>query len=484
MTMNPTAPRLNLIDGESCAAASGRTLDVIDPSEGVAFTTIPRSDKRDVDAAVGAARAAFKGAWGRLTATERGRILMKLSALIAQHHDALAELECRDTGKPIQQARADITACARYFEYYGGAADKLHGETIPYAAGSTVLAVRVPHGVTGHIIPWNYPAQIYGRSVGAALAAGNACVVKPAEDACLTPLAVSLLAMEAGVPAGALNVVCGLGAEAGAALAAHGGINHITFPGSTATGTAVAQAAAANHVPVTLELGGKSPQIVFADADLEQALPVVLNAIVQNAGQTCTAGSRVLVERAAYPQVIAALKARFEALRTGPGMRGLDCGPLINRRQLERVTGMVDAALGDGVQAVARARIVDDAPRGGHYYAPTLLGDVPRTHPIAQAEVFGPVLAALVFDSEEEAIDLANDTPFGLTAAVWTRDGSRALRVAQHVDAGQVFVNNYGAGGGIELPFGGMKHSGYGREKAFEGLRGFTTIKTIAIRHG
>jgi aldehyde dehydrogenase (NAD+)/betaine-aldehyde dehydrogenase len=482
--MKPDDPRLNLVGGEHRAAASGRTLDVIDPSDGQPFTTIPRSDAPDVDAAVAAARAAFAGEWGRCTATERGRVLMRLSALIAQHHDALAELECRDTGKPIQQARNDITACARYFEYYGGAADKLHGETIPYAAGSTVLALRVPFGVTGHIIPWNYPAQIFGRSAGGALAAGNACVVKPAEDACLTPLAVSALALDAGLPAGALNVVCGLGAEAGAALAAHPGINHVSFTGSTATGTAVAQAAAVNHVPVTLELGGKSPQLLFDDADLGEALPVVLNAIVQNAGQTCTAGSRVLVQRSIFAQVMEALAQRFAALRTGPGLRGLDCGPLISRRQLERVTTMVDGALADGAQALARAAIVDDAPRGGHYYAPTLLAGVPRAHAIARAEVFGPVLAALPFDDEDDAVALANDTPYGLTAAVWTRDGSRALRVARRIDAGQVFVNNYGAGGGIELPFGGMKHSGHGREKAFEGLRGFTTVKTIAIRHG
>jgi aldehyde dehydrogenase (NAD+) len=475
---------LNLIDGAPAPSASGRTLPVIDPADGEAFGTIPRSDARDVDAAVCAARAAFRGAWGRLTATERGRVLMKLSALITQQHERLAELECRDTGKPIQQARADIAACARYFEYYAGAADKLHGETIPYAAGSTVLALRVPFGVTAHIIPWNYPAQIYGRSVGASLAAGNACVVKPAEDACLTPLAISALALDAGLPAGALNVVCGLGGEAGAALAAHPGIHHVSFTGSPATGAAVAQAAAANHVPVTLELGGKSPQVVFADADLDAALPVVLNAIVQNAGQTCTAGSRVLIERSIHEQVIGALKARFEALRTGPGLRGLDCGPLISRRQLDRVRAMVDAALSDGVRELARAQVVDDAPPGGHWYAPRLLGDVPREHAIAQQEIFGPVLAALAFDEEAEAIALANDTPYGLTAGVWTRDGSRALRVAHAIDAGQVFVNNYGAGGGIELPFGGMKHSGHGREKAFEGLRGFTTVKTIAIKHG
>ncbi len=474
----------NLINGERCAAAGAATIDVVDPSNGTQLTTLPRSDSRDIDAAVDAARTAFRGAFGRLTATERGRILMRLSALIVDNHVELAELECLDTGKPIQQARADITACARYFEYYGGAADKLHGETIPYAQGSTVLAMRVPHGVTGHIIPWNYPAQIFGRSVGGALAAGNACVVKPAEDACLTPLRIASLALDAGLPPGALNMVCGLGVEAGAALAAHAGINHISFTGSPATGTAVAQAAAKNHVPVTLELGGKSPQILFADADLDAALPVVINAIVQNAGQTCAAGSRVLIERSIHAQVMDLLKRRFEALRTGAGIDGPDCGPLINRRQLDRVNTMVEAAQRDGVSVVARSSLAPNAPSNGYFFPPMLLDRVPTEHDIAQQEVFGPVLAAFTFADEDEAADLANATPYGLTAAVWTRDGARGLRMARRIDAGQVFINNYGAGGGIELPFGGMKHSGYGREKAFEGLRSFTTIKTIAIQHG
>jgi len=310
------------------AAATGQSIDVIDPSDGQPFARIARGAAADIDAAVRAARRsvgdAFEGVWGRMSATERGRILMKLSAAVLVHHDELARLESRTTGKPLKQGRADATALARYFEYYAGAADKLHGETIPYQAGMTVLTIREPHGVTGHIIPWNYPMQIFGRSVGAALAAGNACVVKPAEDACLSLLRVAELGAEAGLPDGALNIVTGYGGEAGAALAAHSGIDHISFTGSPVTGTAVAQAAAKHHCPMTLELGGKSPQIVFADADLDDLLPVVVNAIVQNCGQTCSAGSRLLVERPLYEELVARVGDAVARLRVGPALADLD----------------------------------------------------------------------------------------------------------------------------------------------------------------
>ncbi len=474
----------NFIGNQWISPASNETIPVLDPSDGQVFAQLARGNAADIERAVQAARRAYDGAWGNASALERGRMLYRLSALIAAHEDELTQIEARDTGKPLKQARADAAGIARYFEFYAGAADKLHGETLPYQNGFTVLTVREPHGVTGHIVPWNYPLQIFGRSVGAALAAGNACVVKPAEDACLSILRIAELAAEAGLPEGALNIVTGYGYEAGAALARHPGIDHISFTGSPVTGATVVKMAADNHVPVTLELGGKSPQIIFADADFDAALPVVISAIVQNAGQTCSAGSRVLIERAAYEPMLERLAAAFTALRVGPSQLDLDCGPLISAKQQQRVWDFLSDSHHDGVIMAAHGEVVADAPETGFYQAPTLLRDVPPGHRLAQEEVFGPVLAAMPFDDEADAIRLANGTNFGLVAGIWTRDGARQFRMAKKVRSGQVFINNYGAGGGVELPFGGVKHSGHGREKGFEALYGFTVLKTIAIKHG
>ena len=476
--------QLNFIANESVASVSQRTLPVIDPSDGQPFDEIQRSDERDIDAAVRAARACFEGPWGQLPAAERGRLLMALSRKLAEHADELALIEQRDCGKPTQQARADAAALARYFEFYAGACDKLHGETIPYLDGYSVLTWREPHGVTGHIIPWNYPMQIFGRSVGGALAAGNVCVVKPAEDACLSLIRVAQLAAEVGFPAGAINIVTGYGHEVGDALARHPGIDHISFTGSPKVGTLIQQVAAERHCPVTLELGGKSPQILFADADLDAALPVVVNAIVQNAGQTCSAGSRVLIDQSIYASVLSRLGEAFEALRVGPASMDLDLGPLIRQSQQQRVWDFLSDAHSAGIAVVAQGQVVDPAPESGFYQAPVLLADVPVSHRIAQEEVFGPVLSAMAFSDEDHAVQLANATQFGLVAGVWTRDGARQFRMARRVKSGQVFINNYGAGGGVELPFGGHKSSGHGREKGFEALYGFTSLKTVAVKHG
>jgi aldehyde dehydrogenase (NAD+) len=479
-----TTPPQNFIGNRWVAPAGGETLPMIDPSTGAVFAQIARGTAADVDLAVRAAQRARDGAWGRLAPVEKGRALARIARAILDHAEQLAQLEARDCGKPLKQARADAAACARYFEFYGGACDKFHGETIPYPAGYTVLTWREPHGVTGHIIPWNYPLQIFGRSVGAALAAGNACVVKPAEDACLSVLRVAELAAECGLPDGTLNIVTGLGREAGAALAAHPGIEHVSFTGSPPTGAGVAQEAARRHCPVTLELGGKGPQIVFADADLDAALPVLVNAIVQNAGQTCSAGSRLLVEQSRYEEVLARLGERFAALSVGPAFADLDCGPLIRAGQLQRVREFLAEARRDGIATVAKGSIVADAPESGYYVEPHLLRDVPPGSRIACEEVFGPVLAAMPFTDEADAIRIANATEFGLVAGIWTANGGRQLRLARAVRSGQVFVNNYGAGGGVELPFGGVKSSGHGREKGFEALYGFTALKTVVLQHG
>ena len=382
--------QLNYIANTAVPANSGRTIAVIDPSDGEVFDEIQRSGAGDIDMAVQAARHCFDATWSLLSAAERGRLLMRLAASVAGHAEELAGIEMRDCGKPVKQAKADVAALVRYFEFYAGAADKLHGDTIPYQNGYSVMTWREPHGVTGHIIPWNYPMQIFGRSVGGALAAGNVCVVKPSEDACLSLLRVAQLAADCGFPPGAINIVTGYGHEVGDALARHAGIDHIRFTGSPTVGTLIQQVAAERHCPVTLELGGKSPQIVFADADLDDTtlnlIPTLINAIVQNAGQTCSAGSRLLVERSIYEPLLERLGAAFEALRVGPAAMDLDVGPLIRQSQQQRVWDFLSDAQVANIPMVAQGQIVDEAHDTGFYQAPTLLRDVPVMHRLAQED--------------------------------------------------------------------------------------------------
>ncbi|MCY1643172.1 aldehyde dehydrogenase family protein [Methylorubrum sp. SL192] len=475
----------NFIDGQWTASEGDATLNVYEPATGQVIGAIADSTAADVDRAVRAAREAFdQGAWGKTSALDRSRLLLRLGTLILRDVARLAQIEARDTGKPASVARADIVALARYFEFYGAAADKLHGETIPYLDGYFVTVTHEPHGVTGHILPWNYPAQMFGRTLAPALAVGNATVLKPAEDACATALALVDLLEEAGFPRGAVNIVTGRGAGAGAALAAHPGVDFVSFTGSPEVGQIIQKLCADHFITCTLELGGKSPQIVFADADLDAAIPVIVKAIIQNSGQTCSAGSRILIERNAYDEVIGRLRQAFGKVRVGSPEMDLECGPIITAKQQARVQGFIDRAIADGVPVLAQGVIAEEAPMEGFYVRPTLFGPTPRDNLIAREEVFGPVLVALPFDDEADAVALANGTDYGLVAAVWTRDGARQMRLAKRVRTGQMFVNCYGAGAGIELPFGGSGKSGHGREKGFAALHDFSKTKTTVFNHG
>lgn len=468
-----------VVDGKTRDAQDGATLATLNPCTGTVLAEIADGSAGDVDAAVTAARRALDGPWGRMAAADRGRLLRRWSQLVEQHAETLAAIDAADTGKPLSTARRDVRTTARYFDFYGSAADKVHGHVLPYYPGHAATVLREPLGVTAHIVPWNYPGSQFARTVAPALAVGNSCVVKPSEEACLGVLALGTLASDAELPAGALNIVTGRGVTAGAALAAHPGIDYMSFTGSPASGALVAQAAARHHVPCTLELGGKSPQIVFPDADLDRAIPAIVRAIVQHAGQTCSAGSRLLVHRDVYDEVAARVTAAFDALRAGTPDMDLDCGPVMNARQRSAVVAALDEAKRDDIALLARGRLVEGLPEGGFWIAPALLGNVPRGHRLEQEEIFGPVLSIQRFADEADAIALANGTAYGLVAGLWTDSGSRQQRVARALRCGQVFINCFWGPSGIELPFGGVGKSGHGREKGLVALEHVSTTKTL-----
>jgi aldehyde dehydrogenase (NAD+) len=468
------------IGGVSRAAAADEYFETLDPATTCVLGEVAQAEQGDVDDAVAAAREGL-GGWSNIKPAERGRILLAISGAISANRETLAELETLDTGKPITQGRADVDAAARYFEFYAGLADKILGTTIPLGAGFLDYTVREPLGVSAQIVPWNYPLQIGSRGIAAALAAGNTVVLKPASEAPLTLGRLARLALVAGLPPGVLNVVTGPGAQVGGALAAHADVNQITFTGSVEVGTQVMEAAARTVVPVVMELGGKSPNLVFADADLDRALPVVLRAILQNAGQTCSAGSRLLVHRPVADEVLTRLAQLMSKVRVGPGIDDPELGPLISHRQLEHVGDMVNQAAREGVEVIVGGTVAPESETyGGFFYSPTLLL-AGHDATIAHDEVFGPVLTATIFDDDEEAVALANGTEYGLVSGVWTRDVQRAHVVANAIAAGQVFVNGYGAGGGVELPFGGYRKSGFGREKGIEGLASYLQTKNVCI---
>ena len=472
-----------LLNGEWIGDSESEWLAVYNPSNGEKLTEIVNATKKQIDAAVAAAQVAFESKeWKAFKPYERGQLLMELAIHIRKNAEELAELECLDVGKPITQARKDIEAAARYFEFYAGAADKLMGDSIPIEDGLLDVTVFEPMGVTAHIVPWNYPIQITSRSVAAAIATGNAVIVKSAED---TPLTTNFLAKwfaESELPRGIFQHVTGLGANAGSYLVSHRDVDQITFTGSVQTGITVMQAAAKNVTPVTLELGGKSPNIVFQDADLEMAASSIVNAIIQNAGQTCSAGSRLLVHDQIKEEFVSKLVEKFANLTIGQGMLDPDIGPILNKRQYEKILDYLEIGKKEGKVLFGGTAATVDGASGGNYVIPTIIDELGPDSKLAQEEIFGPVLSIFTFQNVEEAIKLANNTDYGLVAGVWSQNIDTAHYTASRVKAGQVFVNNYGAAGGIQMPFGGYKKSGIGREKGFEALRNYVQIKNLAVK--
>lgn len=452
-------------------------VDDLDPSTGQVHAAAPRGTAEDVDAAVSSAHQA-QSAWGGLLPRERGQMLIALADAIDRRAEELADLELRDTGHPRRDAYDDVATASGYFRFYGEAVDKVHGQHIE-VPGGFATSQRVAYGVTGHIIPWNFPLVLLGRTTAPALAMGNACVVKPAEETPLTALAVARLASEIGFPDGVLNVVTGLGHEAGAALAAHPGIAHLSFTGSREVGVEVMRASAQHTRPVMLELGGKSPSVVFADADVSAAVANIRGAAMANAGQVCSALTRVVVERPLHDELVEALCAEFGSMTVGPGRDDLDMGPLISLKQQSRVEEYVGIGRDEGAQVAVGGTV--PAGSEGYFFAPTLLTGVDPSMRVAREEIFGPVLAVLAFDGVDEAVQVANGTVYGLVASVWTSDIDKGLSMASQLSAGQVYVNNWGLGTGIELPFGGTRGSGFGREKGVQALDEYSQTKTTVF---
>jgi phenylacetaldehyde dehydrogenase len=494
ITTDPTAvalewaaqPKLLLIDGEWREAADGGTLPVYDPARGTVIAEVAAAGAADVDAAVRAARAAFEdGPWSKMTPSDRGRAIWRLGDLIEDHADELAMLETLDNGKPLGVARhADVPLAADLFRYMAGWATKITGQTfpisVPYAPGAEFVAytLREPLGVVGQIIPWNFPLLMAAWKLGPALATGNTVVLKPAEQTPLSAIRLGELIAEAGIPNGVVNIVNGYGETAGAALAAHPGVDKVAFTGSTEVGRLILQAAAGNLKKLTLELGGKSPNVIFADADLDAAIPAAASAIFFNQGQVCAAGSRLYVEEPLYEEVVAGVGRAAAAMTVGSGLDpATEMGPLISAEQLERVDSYIGIGRDEGARTVTGGARMDGP---GYFMEPTVLADVRSDMRVVQEEIFGPVLVAQPFKSADEVAPLANGTPYGLAAAVWTRDIGKAHRLARQIQAGTVWINTFNIYDAA-LPFGGYKESGWGREMGEDVLSNYLQTKSVCI---
>ena len=475
-------PSGHFIDGRFVASISRAKMQSFDPGRGVPFATFAAGSAEDVARAVVAARAALSGPWPRLTPAARGEILMRASHLLRERAARFAVVETLDSGKLLAESEGDVGGVVRCLAYYAGAADKLQGDSVPLGPDYLGVTIEEPVGVVAQIVPWNYPLSTAARGIAPALAAGCTLVVKPAEQTPFTTLMLAELLHEAGLPAGVLNVVAGTGAEAGAALVAHPGIDHITFTGSVATGQRVMQAAAEHVTRLQLELGGKSPVVLMADCEIEAAVEGVIGAIYENAGQICSAGSRLIVEKAIAQEVLDRLVARVEAMALGHGLSEAQIGPINSPQQLARIDAHVARARAAGNRILTGGGIVPDAEcGGGWFYRPTIILADGLDDPLVQEEIFGPVLTVQIVQGLDEAIAAANATPYALVAGIYTRDHGSAWRFARAVDAGQVYINEFFAGG-VAMPFGGNRKSGFGRAKGMAGLRSYCKLKSVVAR--
>ena len=480
MTTTRVMRKQLFINGEWREAGGGKTIEVVNPATEDVIAEVASAEQGDVDAAVAAARAALDGPWGRLSARDRGRLVWKIGERLMERADEIARLETLHNGKPIFESRhIEIPAAAECFQYFAGWADKIHGETIPVRGNFLTYTLREPLGVVAAIVPWNFPLLLTAWKVAPALACGNTVIIKPASQTPLTALALAEIAQEVGLPPGVLNVITGPGSQVGQMLVDHPGIDKIAFTGSAAVGKIILKAAAEQVKRVTMELGGKSPNIFFADADFEAAIDGALFGVFINQGEVCSAGSRILVERRIYPKFVEAMTEKAKRIKLGPPLaRDTKMGPLVSKEQYDRVLAYQEIGKQEAKLAIGGGK--PKAMAKGYYVEPTIFYDVPNSARIAREEIFGPVASVIPFDDEKDAVRIANDTPYGLAAAVWSRDIFKALRMVKALRAGIVWVNHMQPTY-VEAPWGGYKQSGFGRELGPWGIEEYLETKQVHI---